>query len=95
MLHGRDNSPVRSIRVRQSGEEPVDDKELVKGYEYEPGHYAILDDEVFRQVALRTTGWRPTDFDLRSMRQRLDAVGDLWTACRTDANDVREVVELL
>jgi bifunctional non-homologous end joining protein LigD len=41
------------------------------------------------------TGLRPTDFDLRSTRQRLDAVGDLWAACRTDANDVREVVELL
>jgi DNA end-binding protein Ku len=55
MLHGRDRSPVRTIRVRQSDEEPVDYKELVKGYEYEAGHYAILDDEDFRQVALQTT----------------------------------------
>jgi bifunctional non-homologous end joining protein LigD len=38
---------------------------------------------------------QPADFDLRSMRERLEAVGDLWVACRTDANDVREVLELL
>jgi hypothetical protein len=29
------------------------------------------------------------------MDERLEAVGDLWVACRTDANDVREVLELL
>ncbi|NIN72716.1 MAG: DNA ligase D [Gemmatimonadetes bacterium] len=41
------------------------------------------------------TGIEPGHFDLRSMRERVDAVGDLWVACRTDANDVREVLELL
>ncbi len=41
------------------------------------------------------TGIQPGDFDLRSMHERADAVGDLWVACRTDANDVREVLELL
>jgi bifunctional non-homologous end joining protein LigD len=41
------------------------------------------------------TGLQPGDFDVRSMRERLEAVGDLWVACRTDANDVREVLELL
>lgn len=55
MLHGRDNSPVKTVRVRQGDEERVEFKELVKGYEYEPGHYVILDDEDFRQVALQTT----------------------------------------
>jgi bifunctional non-homologous end joining protein LigD len=40
-------------------------------------------------------GLQPGDFDLRSMRDRLEAVGDLWVECRTDANDVREVLELL
>ncbi len=38
---------------------------------------------------------QPEDFTLRSMDQRLEAVGDLWVACREDANDVREVLELL
>jgi bifunctional non-homologous end joining protein LigD len=41
------------------------------------------------------TDLQPTDFDLRSMAERVDAVGDLWVACRTDANDVREVLEVL
>lgn len=55
MLHGRDNSPVKTVRVRQRDEEPVEYKELVRGYEYDPGRYVILDDEDFRQVALQTT----------------------------------------
>ncbi|UCC71739.1 MAG: DNA ligase D [Gemmatimonadota bacterium] len=38
---------------------------------------------------------KPGDFNLRSMRDRLATVGDLWVACRTDSNDVREVLELL
>ncbi|NIR44564.1 MAG: Ku protein [Gemmatimonadetes bacterium] len=55
MLDGRDNSPIKIRRVRQSDEEPVEYKDLVKGYEYEPGHYVILDDEDFKQVALQVT----------------------------------------
>jgi DNA end-binding protein Ku len=55
MLHGRDNTPVRMIRVRQGDEEQVDYKELVKGYEYEPGHFVILDEDDFKQVALHVT----------------------------------------
>lgn len=55
MLHGKDNSPIKMKRVRQDDEEPVEYKELVKGYEYEPGHYVILDDEDFKQVALEVT----------------------------------------
>ena len=37
----------------------------------------------------------PEDFNVRTMTQRLQDVGDLWVACRADANDVREVLELL
>jgi DNA end-binding protein Ku len=55
MLDGKDNSPIRTLRVRQVDEKPVDYKELVKGYEYEPGHYVILDDDDFKQVALQVT----------------------------------------
>lgn len=38
---------------------------------------------------------QPEDFTLRTMSDRLASVGDLWAACRSDANDVREVLELL
>ena len=55
MLDGKDNSPIKTLRVRQADEKPVDYKDLVKGYEYEPEHYVILDDEDFKQVALQVT----------------------------------------
>ena len=55
MLHGKDNSPIKNLRVRQVDEEPVEYKELVKGFEYEPGHFVILDDDDFKQVALQVT----------------------------------------
>ncbi|MGD8698248.1 MAG: DNA ligase D, partial [Gemmatimonadales bacterium] len=38
---------------------------------------------------------RPEDFTLRTMGERIATVGDLWAACREDASDVREVLELL
>jgi bifunctional non-homologous end joining protein LigD len=37
----------------------------------------------------------PGHFSVKSMRERLEEVGDLWVACRSDANDVHEVLELL
>ncbi len=55
MLDGKDNSPIKTVRVRKVDEEPVDYKELVKGYEYEPGHYVIFDEDDFKQVALQVT----------------------------------------
>ena len=55
MLDGKDNSPIKTLRVRQADENPVDYKDLVKGYEYEPGHYVIFDDEDFKQIALQVT----------------------------------------
>ncbi len=38
---------------------------------------------------------QPEQFNVRTIGERLQAVGDLWVACRSDANDVREVLELL
>lgn len=35
------------------------------------------------------------EFTIRTLWERLEDVGDLWAACRADANDVREVLELL
>jgi len=55
MLDGTDNTPIKTLRVRQGDEKPVEYKELVKGYEYEPGHFVILDDDDFKQVALQVT----------------------------------------
>ncbi len=55
MLDGTDNAPIKTLRVRQADDKPVEYKELVKGYEYEPGHFVILDDDDFKQVALQVT----------------------------------------
>ena len=41
------------------------------------------------------TDVEPNHFSIRSMPERLADVGDLWVACRSDANEVREVLELL
>ncbi len=38
---------------------------------------------------------RPEDFSIRTMEERLQEVGDIWVTSRSDANDVREVLELL
>ena len=34
MIHGKDPSPIKNVRVRQGDEEPVESRELVTGYEY-------------------------------------------------------------
>ena len=39
--------------------------------------------------------FQPEHFSLRSISDRVNAVGDLWAGCLSDANDVREVLELL
>jgi bifunctional non-homologous end joining protein LigD len=39
--------------------------------------------------------FEPEDFNIRTMPDRVRETGDLWAACRTDSNDVREVLELL
>jgi len=43
MLHGKDNTPVKMLRIRQTDEEPVEFKELVKGYELVPEDWAVAD----------------------------------------------------
>lgn len=55
MLHGEDNSPIKTVRICQQEDKPVEWKALVKGYEYEPGRFVIMTDEDFQQVALQVT----------------------------------------
>jgi len=52
MLHARDKSPVRYERVCQREGKPVAWEELVKGYEYEKGHFVVLTKEDLKTVAL-------------------------------------------
>src|SRR5919201_2163485 len=52
MLHAKDKSPVRFQRVCEREGQPVAWEDLVKGYEYEKGHFVILTKEDFQTAAL-------------------------------------------
>jgi DNA end-binding protein Ku len=52
LLHGKDRSAVRYDRVCQKESRPVSWPEIVKGFEYEKGHFAVLTKEDFAKAAL-------------------------------------------
>src|SRR5581483_3006413 len=52
MLHAKDKSPVHFERVCEREGKPVAWEELVKGYEYERGHFVVLSKEDFKSAAL-------------------------------------------
>jgi len=52
MLHKKDLSPVRFQRVCLKEDKPLQWDDLVKGYEYQKGKYAVLTDEDFERAAL-------------------------------------------
>jgi DNA end-binding protein Ku len=52
MLHAKDKSPVHFERVCEREGKPVAWEELVKGYEYERGHFVVLTKEDFKTAAL-------------------------------------------
>src|SRR5258707_3243499 len=55
MLHAKDHSPVRFERVCIRDGHPVAWEDLVKGYEYERGHFVVLTQEDFQAAALAKT----------------------------------------
>src|SRR5205809_5956399 len=55
MLHAKDKSPVRFERVCIRDGHPVAWEDLVKGFEYEKGHYVIVTKEDFRAAAVEKT----------------------------------------
>jgi len=55
MLHARDKSPVKFDRVCIREGEPVAWEDLVKGYEYQKGHFVVLTKEDFQAAALEKT----------------------------------------
>lgn len=52
MLHARDKSPVRYERICQREGKPVAWDDLVKGFEYEKGHFVVLTKEDLKAAAL-------------------------------------------
>src|SRR5437867_2700989 len=55
MLHAKDKSPVRFERVCVRDGTPVAWEELVKGYEYEKGHFVVVTKEDFQAAAVEKT----------------------------------------
>jgi DNA end-binding protein Ku len=55
MLHAKDKSPVRFERVCIRDGTPVAWDDLVKGYEYQKGHFVILTKDDFKSAALEKT----------------------------------------
>jgi len=55
MLHARDKSPVRFERVCIRDGHPVAWEDLVKGYEYQKGHFVVVTKEDFQAAAVEKT----------------------------------------
>jgi DNA end-binding protein Ku len=55
LLHAKDQAPVRYERVCQKEGKPVGWEDLVKGYEYEKGHFVVLSKDDFKTAALEKT----------------------------------------
>ena len=55
MLHAKDKSPVRFERVCIRDGHPVAWEDLVKGYEYQKGHFLVVTKEDFKAAALEKT----------------------------------------
>src|SRR4030095_2273996 len=72
LLHAKDESPVHYERVCQTEGKAVGWEDLVKGYEYEKGHFVVLTKDDFKTAALEKTKTidildfvDPTDIDER------------------------------
>jgi DNA end-binding protein Ku len=55
MLHATDKSPVRFERVCVRDGHPVAWEDLVKGYEYQKGHFVVVTKEDFQAAAVEKT----------------------------------------
>lgn len=55
LLHEKDESPVRYERVCQREAKPVPWDQIVKGFEFEKGQYAVLTKEDFKRAAVEKT----------------------------------------
>src|SRR3989441_7592449 len=55
MLHAKDKSPVKFQRVCMRDGHPVAWEDLVKGYEYQKGHFVVITKDDFEAAALEKT----------------------------------------
>jgi DNA end-binding protein Ku len=55
LLHQKDMSPIRYVKVCRDEGEEVQQSEIVKGYEFERGRYIVVTDEDFERASPRKT----------------------------------------
>src|SRR5882724_9365853 len=54
LLHKEDHSRIKQVTYCQLEDKPIQRSDTVKGYEYEKGHYVVVDDEDIKKVAPKT-----------------------------------------
>lgn len=54
-LRGKDLSPIKYKKVAETDQQEVKADEIVKGYEYERGHFVVLKEEDFEKVKIEST----------------------------------------
>ena len=55
LLRDKDQSPIRYKRVAEVDEKEVPWEEIVKGYEYERGHFVVLTEADFERVRIKSS----------------------------------------
>lgn len=55
MLHKKDLSPIKYVRICKADGKEVPYNQIVKGYEYEKGDYVVLMEEDFKKANLKKT----------------------------------------
>ena len=54
-LRSSDLSPIKYKKVAEADSKEVPSDEIVKGFEYERGHYVVMKDEDFEKVRIEST----------------------------------------
>jgi DNA end-binding protein Ku len=54
LLHKEDHSRIKQVTYCQLEDKPIQRSDTVKGYEYEKGHYVVVDEEDIKKVAPKT-----------------------------------------
>src|SRR5216117_2438256 len=54
LLHKSDNSRTKQVTYCQAEDKAIPRSDLVKGYEYEKGHYVVIEDGEIKKVAPKT-----------------------------------------
>ncbi|MBF0299843.1 MAG: Ku protein [Oligoflexia bacterium] len=50
LLHKKDLSPIRYIRICSAEEKEIPYDDIVKGYEYQKGQYVVMEDKDFKKI---------------------------------------------